>query len=144
MARTVQPWVQTQIYSHPSRSHIHISVLGGEQPPKRNEGSDASDGVDKTPLDYAEVFATLSYWYHLPYSEIRNMPHSAIKLYMDKLTKNHAALRLMLGEAAQVPGRDEDGLRTWVKDIDEKLNGKRENIPAPLAVLKMVGIGVRK
>lgn len=72
------------------------------------------------------------------------MPHSAIKLYMDKLTKNHAALRLMLGEAAQVPGRDEDGLREWVKDIDEKLNGKREKIPAPLAVLKMVGIGVRK
>ena len=64
---------------------------------------------------------------------------------MDKLEKNHAMLRLMLGEAAKVPHMEEEGRRDWANDIEEKLNdGIRQSRPAPLAVLKMVGIGVRK
>jgi hypothetical protein len=72
------------------------------------------------------------------------MPHSAIELYMDRLEKQHARLRLMLGEAAKVPHMDDDGRREWANEIEEKLNSKRQSRPAPLTVLKMVGIGVRK
>jgi len=72
------------------------------------------------------------------------MPHSAIELYMDRLKKQHAMLRLMMGEAAKVPHMDDDGRREWANEIEEKLNGQRQSRPAPLAVLKMVGIGVRK
>jgi hypothetical protein len=120
--------------------------LGGKQPPKKSaEGSEAEEDKVKSPLDYAEIFASLSFWYHLPYSDIRRMPHSAIALYMDKLAKQHAILRLMMGEAASVPHMDDDGRRERANEIEEKLNdGKRQIRPAPLAVLKMVGIGVRK
>ena len=63
---------------------------------------------------------------------------------MEKLQKNHAMLRLMLGEAAKVPHMEDDGRRNWANEIEEILNdGKRQSRPAPLAVLKMVGIGVR-
>lgn len=73
------------------------------------------------------------------------MPHSAIEQYMNKLEKNHAMLRLMLGEAAKVPHLEDDARDSWANDIREILNdGKRQSRPAPLAVLKMVGIGVRK
>jgi len=72
------------------------------------------------------------------------MPHSAIEKYMDRLQKHHAMLRLMLGEAAKVPHMEDDGRRNWANEIEEILNdGKRQSRPAPLAVLKMVGIGVR-
>lgn len=64
---------------------------------------------------------------------------------MDKLVKQQAMLRLMMGEAAKVPHMDDDGRREWAREIEEKINdGKREIRPAPLAVLKMAGIGVRK
>lgn len=63
---------------------------------------------------------------------------------MDRLQKHHAMLRLMLGEAAKVPHMEDDGRCNWANEIEEILNDeKRQSRPAPLAVLKMVGIGVR-
>jgi len=72
------------------------------------------------------------------------MPHSAIELYMDRLEKQRALLRLIMGESAKVPHMTEDGRREWAKEIEEKIYGERKAKPAPLAILKMVGIGVRK
>lgn len=73
------------------------------------------------------------------------MPHSAIEQYMAKLEKHQAMLRLMLGEAAKLPHMDDDGRRDWASDIEDKLHdGKHQVKYAPLAVLKLVGIGLRK
>lgn len=73
------------------------------------------------------------------------MPHSAIDLYMEKLNKQHAMLRLMLGEAAKVPHLEDEDRREWAREIEETLNdGKRPVKVAPSIVLKMLGIGVRK
>lgn len=73
------------------------------------------------------------------------MPHSAIEHYMNKLEKQQAMLRLMMGEAAKLPHMEEDGRREWANEINEKLNdGKRQTKQAPIAVLKMIGIGIRK
>lgn len=73
------------------------------------------------------------------------MPHSAIDHYMKKLEKQQAVLRLMLGEAAKLPHMEEDGRREWANEITEKLNdGKRQTKHVPIAVLKMIGIGIRK
>jgi len=64
---------------------------------------------------------------------------------MGKLEKHHAMLRLMLGEAAKVPHMEEQSRDEWANSIRETLNdGQRQTRHAPLAVLKMVGIGVRK
>ena len=73
------------------------------------------------------------------------MPHSAIEGYMSQLEKNRAILRMMMGEAAKLPHMEEEGRSEWAADVNEKINGgvRRTNI-APRAVLKMVGIGVRK
>ena len=49
-----------------------------------------------------------------------------------------------MGESAKVPHMTEDGRREWAKEIEEKIYGERKAKPAPLAILKMVGIGVRK
>ena len=73
------------------------------------------------------------------------MPLSAIELYRKNLAKQQAITRLMLGEAASVPHMNEDARHERASEIQEILNdGKRQSIPAPLAILKMVGIGVRK
>ena len=64
---------------------------------------------------------------------------------MTKLSKQQAMMRLMLGEAARVPHMDDDARGEWASDIKDKLNDGRHQVKqAPLAVLKMVGIGVRK
>lgn len=64
---------------------------------------------------------------------------------MNKLQKNQAMLSLMMGEAAKVPHMDDDGRHEWANEIKEKLNdGKHVSKPAPLVVMKMIGIGVRK
>ena len=52
------------------------------------------------------------------------MPHSAIQLYMEKLHKRQAELRLILGEAATVPHMDADGRNSWSREIDEVLHGE--------------------
>ena len=65
----------------------------------------------------------MSFWYHLPYAEIRSMPHSAIQLYLEQLQKRQAELRLMLGEIATVPHMDEEGRRNWMREIHEVLYG---------------------
>lgn len=73
------------------------------------------------------------------------MPHSAIEHYMDKLKKQQAMLRLMMGEATKLPHMEEDGRREWANEIGEILNdGKHQTKHAPAAVLKMIGIGIRK
>lgn len=73
------------------------------------------------------------------------MPHSAIDLYMEKLEKHRAMLRLMMGEAAKLPHMEEDDRSEWAHEIEEILNdGQRPAKVAPRAVLKMIGIGVRK
>ncbi len=73
------------------------------------------------------------------------MPHSAIEHYMSKLEKQQAILRLMMGEAAKLPHMEEDGRREWANEINEKLSdGKRQTKQVPVAVLKMIGIGIRK
>ena len=116
--------------------------MDGEQSPKKLDGGGVD--TDGGPLDYAEVFSSLSYWYHLPYSEIRKMPHSAIEKYMAQLQKHRATTRLMLGEAAKVPFMSDDDRRAWAREIESVLDdGRKETKVAPLAVLKMVGIGVR-
>jgi hypothetical protein len=73
------------------------------------------------------------------------MPHSAIEQYMGKLEKHRAVLNLMMGEAAKLPHMDDDSRREWANEINEKLiNGKHHVKSAPLAIYKLVGIGVRK
>jgi hypothetical protein len=65
---------------------------------------------------------------------------------MENLESNHAALRMMLGEAARLPHLKEESLYAWMNDIKEKLENGKPQPPkiAPLAVLKMIGIGIRK
>lgn len=73
------------------------------------------------------------------------MPHSAIEGYMNQLEKNRAVMRMMMGEAAKLPHMEEDSRREWAADVEEKINsGVRRTNVAPRAVLKMIGIGVRK
>lgn len=73
------------------------------------------------------------------------MPHSAIDLYMGKLEKHKGMLRLMMGEATKLPHMEEDDRREWAREIEKTLNdGERPVKVAPRAVLKMIGIGVRK
>ena len=73
------------------------------------------------------------------------MPHSAIEGYMNNLEKNHALMRMMMGEAAKLPHMDDDARREWANDIDEKINGSKRQIRiAPRAVLKILGIGIRR
>jgi hypothetical protein len=73
------------------------------------------------------------------------MPHSAIEQYIGKLSKQQAIKRLMLGEAAKLPHMLDEARQEWAQDIDEKISGGvRPKKVAPLAVLKMMGIGVRK
>lgn len=73
------------------------------------------------------------------------MPHSAIELYFEKLPKHQATLRMMLGEAAKVPHMEEDAQREWMRQIEETIHdGKRPVKVAPVALLKAIGIGIRK
>lgn len=73
------------------------------------------------------------------------MPLSAIELYMDKLEKQRAIWRMMLGEAAKLPHLEDEDRRAWANEIEEKLNdGKRPERIASRAMLKMIGIGVRR
>lgn len=73
------------------------------------------------------------------------MPHSAIQLYMEKLKKRQAEMRLMLGEAATVPHMDKDGRSHWSKDIEEILHGAvKPKIVSSPGMFKAIGIGVHK
>lgn len=73
------------------------------------------------------------------------MPMSAIELYMAKLEKNRAIWRMMLGEAAKLPHLEEEDRRAWANEIEEKLHeGKKPVKVVSRAVLKMIGIGIRK
>ena len=115
-----------------------------KQPAKKKDGQESEDEL--SPLDYAEVFSTLSYWYHMSYSDIKRMPHSAIEAYMENIQRNHAALRMMLGEATRLPHFSSEGFDDWVADIREKMNqGKPKRTPVvSAAIMKIVGIGIRK
>lgn len=55
-------------------------------------------------------------------------------------------LRLMLGEAAKVPHMQDEDRAAWAEDIKEKLETGKPQPPkiAPRAVLKMIGIGIRR
>lgn len=73
------------------------------------------------------------------------MPMSAIELYMGKLEKNRAIWRMMLGEAAKLPHLEDEDRRAWANEIEEKLyDGNRPTKIVPRALLKIIGIGVRK
>jgi len=88
------------------------------------------------------IFAQLSFWYGLPYREIRyEMPFSAIQAYSKQLPKLQAELRLMLGEAASVPHLEKDSRQGWVRELSA-LTGKAIERPrvVPRAVLAMRGI----
>ncbi len=50
-----------------------------------------------------------------------------------------------MGEAAKVPYMEDDDRREWASDVEEKLNdGRKREKVAPAAILKMLGIGIRK
>lgn len=55
-------------------------------------------------------------------------------------------LRMMLGEAAKVPHMKDEDRMAWADDIKDKLENGKPQPPkiASLAVLKMIGIGIRK
>jgi hypothetical protein len=73
------------------------------------------------------------------------MPHSAIQLYMERLKKRQAEMRLMLGEAATVPHMDEDGRKNWSNEIEEILHGAvKPKIVSSPGMFKAIGIGVHK
>ena len=68
---------------------------------------------------------------------------SAIGLYMERLPKHQATVRLMSGEAASVPHMEESARRDWAQDLQDLLNeGTKPATPASPAALKMAGIGV--
>jgi hypothetical protein len=67
---------------------------------------------------------------------------SAIKLYMERLPRQQAALRMILGEAATVPHMTDDGRRDWSRVIEEMLYGEKPKKVSSPAMLKMIGIGV--
>lgn len=117
------------------------AVLEREQPKKRDGGSGASEAGAQ--IDYGDIFADLSYWYHLPYSEIRIMPMSAIQCYMERLPKLQAKLRLMLGEAATVPHMEQDARQDWARDLSSMLDDGRKRETPPPAVLRARGVGVQ-
>lgn len=72
------------------------------------------------------------------------MPMSAIKLYMNRLTKQRARMRLMLSEAASVPHMTEQGHLDWKNDINGLLNdGRKITKSAAPADLENIGISVR-
>lgn len=64
---------------------------------------------------------------------------------MKKLDQHHAVLRMMLGEGAKVPHMDEEHQREWANELEEEIHGGKPPVRiASRAVLKMIGIGIRK
>jgi hypothetical protein len=89
------------------------------------------------------MFSNLTFWYHLPWSEIKSMPFSAINLYMDRLPMRIAEIKMMMGEAAKLPHMDEDGRREWARNINDVLRkDKPQKVSSP-AMLRKAGIGVQ-
>lgn len=81
----------------------------------------------------------------MPWSEIKQMPHSAVELYFEKLPKHQAVLRMMLGEAAKLPHMEEDAQHEWINQVEEAMHeGKRPVKIAPIELLHAIGIGIRK
>mgnify|MGYP000964670546 CR=1 FL=1 len=69
---------------------------------------------------------------------------SAIGLYMERLPRHQATVRLMIGEAASVPHMEESARIDWTQDLKDLLNeGTKPAAPASPAALKMAGIGVQ-
>jgi len=71
------------------------------------------------------------------------MPMSAIGLYMERLPRHQATMRLMIGEAASVPHMEEGARRDWAQDLQDLLNEGKPAASASPAALKMAGIGVQ-
>lgn len=88
------------------------------------------------------MFSNLTFWYHLPWSEIKSMPFSALNLYMDELPKRVAEIKMMMGEAAKLPHMDEDARREWARSISDVLH-KKEPQPQSPAMLRKIGIGIQ-
>lgn len=65
---------------------------------------------------------------------------------MAGLEKNRAVLRMMLGEAAQVPHMKDEDRSAWAEEIRKILeSGTPQPVKVvPHAVLKMIGIGIRR
>jgi hypothetical protein len=115
--------------------------------PKRTQGSASQEETSKE-LDLAEVFAQLSFWYGLPYRDIRHeMPFAAIQAYLKQLPALQAELRLMLGEAASVPHWETDTKEQWVRELGEQTGREptskaRVATPAALALrgIRVMGL----
>jgi len=105
-------------------------------------GAKESAGEERDEAEWDDVFTTLSYWYHIPYGDVCNMPMSAIRQYMEKLKVQRAATRLMLAETAGVPHMSKEAHRDWFAEIDEILNdGRRAVEVLSPAMMSMLGIG---
>lgn len=68
---------------------------------------------------------------------------SAIGLYMERLPRHQATVRLMIGESASVPHMEGSARRDWAQDLQDLLNEGKPTAPASPAALKMAGIGVQ-
>jgi hypothetical protein len=97
--------------------------------------------VEIKPLDFADVFSRLSFWYGLDYWTIRRMPLSAIRNYAETLDRRQAEMRMMMAEAASVPHLDEAAHGEWARSIREYFESERRaEIVAPR---KLAGAGIQ-
>ena len=105
-------------------------------------GAKENAGEERDEAEWDDVFAALSYWYHIPYADVCTMPMFAIRQYMEKLKVQRAATRLMLAETAGVPHMTKEAHRDWFAEIDEILNGGRRAVEVlSPAMMSMIGIG---
>lgn len=89
----------------------------------------------------------MSFWYGLPYRDIRHeMPFAAIQAYLKELPVRQAELRMMMGEAASVPHWEKDTRESWARELGEMMGqGPKQGAKvASPAMLAQRGIRVMK
>lgn len=92
-----------------------------------------------------DIYARLSFWYHLGFAEISHMPLVAIRAYHQRLPSLQSELRLMLADAASIPHVTGQSRKRIIETWARIAFGAARKAPiAPPALLGMMGIGVER
>lgn len=94
-------------------------------------------------LDWADVYAELSFWYGMSFSSVNEMPLAAIQAYLDRLPKVKADFKIELNEVVMRPhmeGKNQKSLHdSWQRSFfGEKKNKVKKAKKSDLA---QIGIG---
>lgn len=86
----------------------------------------------------------MSFWYHLPFGDIKRMPFPVLEAYLEHLPQLQAEMRLTWLDVVSFPHLETKARRRVLKTMERQAQprGADETVVAPPAWLRLKGIGI--